>query len=92
MHKKGSTVHAGLWLTPRSARMTRKFFLLVPKAVEKASREDKFMKQEQSLCVLADFLPMGLWWGPSLPPLISRSWGLALSQYCLPSFTPFPRL
>lgn len=38
--------------------LTRGLFLLVPKAVEKASREDQFMKQEQSPCVLAfDFCP-----------------------------------
>lgn len=92
MIEKGSTVHAGLWLTPSSARMTRGSFLLVPKAVEKASREDQLVKQEQSPCVLADFLSVGLWWGHSPPPLISRSWGLALGQYGLSSFTQFSRL
>lgn len=60
MIEKGSSVHAGLWLTPSSARVTRGLFLLVPKTVEKASREDQLEKQEQSPCVLADFLSMGL--------------------------------
>lgn len=44
MNEKGSTVHAGLWLTPSSARMMRELFLLVSKTVEKASRDDQFTK------------------------------------------------
>lgn len=65
-NEKGSAVHAGLWLAPSSARMMRELFLLVPKAVEKASREDQ--KQEQNPCVLADFLSMGLWLGTLFLP------------------------